>query len=121
MPLPKAEPQRIVVLGDSGCRMKKADNAWQACGDAAAWPFETVANAAAEFKPDLVMHVGDYHYRENACPADVAGCKASPWGCRARPARCRPGPNSLAKRRTVAASPRNCPIGRRNCKTPRWR
>ena len=80
LPLPKAEPQRIVVLGDSGCRMKKADNAWQACGDAAAWPFETVANAAAEFKPDLVMHVGDYHYRENACPADVAGCKASPWG-----------------------------------------
>lgn len=80
LPLPKADPQRIVVFGDSGCRLKKADNAWQACGDTAAWPFEKVANAAAAFNPDLVLHVGDYHYRENACPPDVAGCKNSPWG-----------------------------------------
>ena len=80
LPVPKAEPQRIIVFGDSGCRLKKADNAWQACGDTTAWPFEKVANAAAALKPDLVMHVGDYHYRENACPPDVAGCKASPWG-----------------------------------------
>jgi len=27
-----------------------------------------------------VLHVGDYHYRENACPPDVAGCQGSPWG-----------------------------------------
>ncbi|WP_460482434.1 metallophosphoesterase family protein [Comamonas humi] len=80
LPLPKAQPQRIVVLGDTGCRMKKADNAWQACGDAVAWPFATVADTAAGFKPDLVLHVGDYHYRENACPADVKGCQGSPWG-----------------------------------------
>ena len=80
LPLPKADPQRIVVFGDSGCRLKKADNAWQACGDANAWPFEKVASAAAAFSPDLVLHVGDYHYRENACPSDVAGCKDSPWG-----------------------------------------
>jgi 3',5'-cyclic AMP phosphodiesterase CpdA len=26
------------------------------------------------------MHIGDYHYRENACPSDIAGCKDSPWG-----------------------------------------
>ncbi|MDW4746763.1 metallophosphoesterase, partial [Escherichia coli] len=26
------------------------------------------------------LHVGDYHYRENACPPDVAGCQGSPWG-----------------------------------------
>ena len=80
LPLPVAEPQRIVVLGDTGCRMKKADNAWQACGDTQAWPFATVANTAADFKPDLVLHVGDYHYRENACPADIKGCQGSPWG-----------------------------------------
>lgn len=80
LPLPKAEAKRIIVLGDSGCRLKKADNAWQACTDSVAWPFEKVANTAAALKPDLVMHVGDYHYRENACPSDVAGCKDSPWG-----------------------------------------
>jgi hypothetical protein len=34
----------------------------------------------AGFNPDLVLHIGDYHYRENACPPDIAGCQGSPWG-----------------------------------------
>jgi len=80
LPLPKAQPQRIAVLADTGCRMKKADNAWQACNDGTAWPFAAIAATAAAMKPDLVMHIGDYHYRENACPNDIAGCKDSPWG-----------------------------------------
>ncbi len=78
--LPKATPRRIVVLADTGCRMKRADNAWQSCLDKEAWPFPAVANAAAAFAPDLVIHIGDFHYRENACPATVAGCQGSPWG-----------------------------------------
>ncbi len=80
IPMPKANPRRIVVLGDTGCRMKKADNAWQACNDNEAWPFRAVANAAAAMAPDLVIHVGDYHYRENECPPEIAGCQGSPWG-----------------------------------------
>lgn len=80
LPMPKAQPRRIVVIGDTGCRMKKTDNAWQACLDKDAWPFQTLADAAAAMAPDLVIHVGDYHYRENACPAVVAGCQGSPWG-----------------------------------------
>ena len=80
LPMPKAQPRRIVVIGDTGCRMKKTDNAWQACLDKDAWPFRAVADAAAAMAPDLVIHVGDYHYRENACPPDVAGCQGSPWG-----------------------------------------
>lgn len=78
--LPKSAPRRIVILGDTGCRMKKADNAWQACLDKEAWPFQAIADAAAAFEPDLVIHIGDFHYRENACPATVAGCQGSPWG-----------------------------------------
>ncbi len=80
LPLPKSAPRRIVLLGDTGCRMKKADNAWQACLDKEAWPFQAVADAAATFAPDLVIHIGDFHYRENECPANVAGCRGSPWG-----------------------------------------
>ncbi|MGJ7579198.1 metallophosphoesterase [Variovorax sp. RHLX14] len=80
LPLPKSEPQRIAVLADTGCRMKKADNAFQACNDGIAWPFATIAATVAAMKPDLVMHIGDYHYRENACPQDIAGCKDSAWG-----------------------------------------
>jgi hypothetical protein len=80
LPLPKATPQRIVVLADTGCRLKKADNAWQACSDTEAWPLASLAATAAGFNPDLVLHIGDYHYRENACPPDIAGCQGSPWG-----------------------------------------
>jgi hypothetical protein len=80
LPLPKAEPQRILVLADTGCRLKKADNAFQSCNDGDAWPLAQIAATAAGMKPDLVVHIGDYHYRENACPNDIAGCKDSPWG-----------------------------------------
>jgi hypothetical protein len=80
LPLPKAAPQRIVILADTGCRLKKADNAWQSCNDADAWPLAQIAATAAKMQPDLVLHIGDYQYRENACPSDIAGCKDSPWG-----------------------------------------
>ncbi|GAC1425310.1 MAG: metallophosphoesterase [Burkholderiaceae bacterium] len=80
LPVAKPSPTRIVILADTGCRMKKADNAFQACSDPAAFPLGTIADVAAALKPDLVMHIGDYHYRENACPADVGGCNDSPWG-----------------------------------------
>jgi len=49
------------------------------CDDPAAWPFARVAMTAAGFAPDLVIHVGDYHYRETPC-ADRAGCANSPHG-----------------------------------------
>ena len=80
LPLPKAEPQRIVIIGDTGCRMKKSDNLWQDCSSPEDWPFINNARIAASLKPDLVLHVGDYQYRENPCPADVKGCQDSPWG-----------------------------------------
>jgi hypothetical protein len=78
--LPVAEPKRIVVIGDTGCRLKKSDNAFQPCNDADQYPFAKIAVAAAAWKPDLVIHVGDYQYRENACAEGNAGCAGSPWG-----------------------------------------
>jgi hypothetical protein len=80
LPLPPAEIKRIVVIGDTGCRLKKSDAAYQACNDSNLYPFARVASAAANWKPDLVVHVGDLHYRENACPEGNAGCAGSPWG-----------------------------------------
>ena len=80
LPLPAREFKRIVVIGDTGCRLKKADGAYQACNDESLYPFARVAAAAANWKPDLVVHVGDYHYRENACPEGNPGCAGSPWG-----------------------------------------
>lgn len=73
-----ADPQRILVLGDTGCRIK--GRALQACNDPLAWPFAALAQAAARLKPDLIIHLGDYLYRESPCPIDFAGCAGSPWG-----------------------------------------
>jgi hypothetical protein len=75
---PIAEPRRILVLGDTGCRIK--GTVAQACNDPAAWPFLALARAAADLKPDLVIHLGDYLYRESPCPAGNAGCAGSPFG-----------------------------------------
>jgi hypothetical protein len=75
--LPKAM-NRIVIFGDTGCRLK--GKAVQACDDPAQWPFAEVARLAAGHHPDLVIHVGDYYYRESPCPAGKSGCAGSPWG-----------------------------------------
>jgi hypothetical protein len=76
--LPKAAPQRIAVIGDTGCRLK--GSYIQACNDPAQWPFKQLAERLAADKPDLIIHVGDYHYRETPCPKGVAGCAGSPSG-----------------------------------------
>jgi len=80
LPLPPTEIRRLVVFGDTGCRLKRSDNAYQACSDPQKYPFAKIAATAARWKPDLVVHVGDYLYRENACAADQTGCAGSPWG-----------------------------------------
>ncbi|QJQ06568.1 hypothetical protein EJG51_012770 [Undibacterium piscinae] len=80
LPLPKATLQKIIVIGDTGCRLQKGSNYFQECNDAAKWAFAQVAKTAASFQPDLVIHVGDYHYRENACSLGNPSCAGSPWG-----------------------------------------
>ena len=75
---PKPMPERILVLGDTGCRIK--GSTVQACNDPKQWPFPQVAAQAAKLKPDVVIHVGDYLYRESACPQGDARCAGSPSG-----------------------------------------
>jgi hypothetical protein len=77
-PLRREPPKRILIFGDTGCRLK--GTAVQACNDPRRWPFALVAQKAAAAKPDLVIHVGDYYYRESPCPAPSAGCAGSPFG-----------------------------------------
>ncbi|MSP53675.1 MAG: metallophosphoesterase [Gammaproteobacteria bacterium] len=76
--LPKLEPQRIVIIGDTGCRIKLGSA--QACNDPKEWPFAKIAPQAAKYHPDLVIHLGDYHYRLSACPIWNKGCRNSPYG-----------------------------------------
>ena len=78
LPLMTAPPRTILVFGDTGCRLR--GDQIQDCNNAASWPFPAVARLAAAHRPDLVIHVGDYYYRESACPAGRAGCVGSPHG-----------------------------------------
>ena len=79
LPLARPNPQRIVMFGDSGCRLVTG-GAVQACNDPNSWPFAKIAAEAAAARPDLVIHVGDYEYREGPCPPGNNGCAGSPWG-----------------------------------------
>jgi predicted phosphodiesterase len=78
VPLMRSDPERILVIGDTGCRLK--GSLVQACNDPAQWPFAALAKGAAKVWPDLVIHVGDYLYRETPCPAGNTGCAGSPFG-----------------------------------------
>lgn len=63
--LPIANPQRILVIGDTGCRM--STTAQQNCHDPAGFPFAALAAYEALFQPDLIIQVGDYFYRDTNC------------------------------------------------------
>jgi hypothetical protein len=78
--LPPTEIKKIVVVGDTGCRLKGSENFYQDCNDESKWPLATLMASAALKNPDLVIHVGDLHYRESPCPDSLPGCKGSPWG-----------------------------------------
>ena len=78
LPVLAGSLRRVVVIGDTGCRLK--GRVAQDCNDARAWPFALLSQKAAARKPDLVIHVGDYHYRESACPPARSGCAGSPHG-----------------------------------------
>ena len=78
MPVVPSSLHRIVVIGDTGCRLE--GRAVQDCNDPLAWPFRAIAERAAARSPELVIHVGDYLYREAACPVNRAGCAGSPHG-----------------------------------------
>jgi len=67
-----AEANKIIVIGDTGCRIAK----WgmQDCNDPDEWPFQKIAAKAAAHNPDLIIHVGDYQYREACLAADAGKC-----------------------------------------------
>ena len=83
--LPKrpGNPQDVVVIGDTGCRMVYYQT--QPCHSGVEWPFAAVAvSAAAKIQTDgfksIIIHVGDYHYRENPCADQSPECGGSPYG-----------------------------------------
>jgi predicted phosphodiesterase len=74
LPLPAANIRRIVIFGDTGCRIKENKKP-QDC--VTKWPYQKIARHAAAAHPDLVIHVGDYLYRESC---NAAACANTPTG-----------------------------------------
>ena len=68
---------RIAVIGDTGCRIKAHGEKFdvQNCNSEDEWPFhKMVTEQVLAQHPDLIVHVGDYHYRESACPEGNESC-----------------------------------------------
>jgi predicted phosphodiesterase len=74
-----ADPKTILIVGDTGCRIKesKFGSEYQDCNDSKAWPFWKIVESAEKENPDLIIHLGDYHYREK-CSAGASCEKMSP-------------------------------------------
>lgn len=68
------EVETVAAFGDSGCLIKTFV---QDCRKD--WPLRPLAEQIAAKSPDLIIDVGDYYYRERACPAsDQERCGGSP-------------------------------------------
>jgi hypothetical protein len=80
--LPVADPRRIVVIGDTGCRVA-GPKIFQACNDPspAGFPLPGLSRMVAAMNPDMIIHVGDYYYRETPCNEAIQpGCAGTPYG-----------------------------------------
>ena len=68
---------RIALSGDSGCRILSNDI--QDCSRLSTWPLARISRNIAKNEPDVIINLGDYLYRESACPMnDQNLCASSP-------------------------------------------
>ncbi len=76
--LPVLFPKTILVTADTGCRMNGAvatnGGNQQNCSSPTAFPWAFLASWEATFKPDLIVHVGDWFYRDTNCNNTFPGC-----------------------------------------------
>ncbi|WP_168463798.1 metallophosphoesterase family protein [Wolbachia endosymbiont of Ctenocephalides felis wCfeT] len=56
---------KIAFIGDTGCRVNMLFQ--QECNSVDSWPLKKNLDSIALHEPDLIIHVGDYHYRKTKC------------------------------------------------------
>jgi hypothetical protein len=76
----KHDPKTMTVMGDTGCRVASHED--QKCFSEADWPFGVIADSAGRVTSDLLIHVGDYFYREAACKRSSPACHHRAFGDR---------------------------------------
>jgi hypothetical protein len=70
-------PKKIILVGDTGCRLKESKGgtvSYQNCDNLQEWPWPVVATEMAKENADLIVHLGDYHYREE-CNSSTPLCE----------------------------------------------
>ncbi|MGL9732924.1 MAG: metallophosphoesterase [Wolbachia sp.] len=65
IPILPEKISKIAFIGDTGCRINALFQ--QECNSINSWPFKKNLDSIASHKPDLIIHVGDYHYRKTKC------------------------------------------------------
>lgn len=81
IPVLPAQIKRVAFIGDTGCRVTNL--AEQACNSKKEWPLTLILNSISAHKPDLIVHVGDYHYREKTCKSGQKCNQAYRYGSNA--------------------------------------
>ena len=56
---------KIAFIGDTGCRVNILFQ--QECNSIDSWPLKRNLDSIMLHEPDLIIHVGDYHYRQAKC------------------------------------------------------
>ncbi|MFM2006893.1 MAG: hypothetical protein RLZZ09_2548 [Pseudomonadota bacterium] len=64
--------RRLGILGDTGCSIEPDPLApgadVQNCNDPKSWPLAQISESLAKNRPDVLLYLGDFQYREGNCP-----------------------------------------------------
>lgn len=82
IPVLPEQVNKIAFIGDTGCRVNMLFQ--QECNSVDSWPLKKNLDSIALHKPDLIIHVGDYHYRKTKCRVakkcgDIYGYNKEAW------------------------------------------
>ncbi|NUY39451.1 phosphoesterase [Wolbachia endosymbiont of Litomosoides brasiliensis] len=82
VPILPEKISRIAFIGDTGCRINALFQ--QECNSVDSWPLKKNLDSIALHEPDLIIHVGDYHYRKTKCRntqkcGDIYGYNKEAW------------------------------------------
>ncbi|MGL9717807.1 MAG: metallophosphoesterase family protein [Wolbachia sp.] len=82
VPILPEKISKIAFIGDTGCRINELFQ--QECNSLDSWPLKKNLDSIALHKPDLTIHIGDYHYRKAKCRntkkcGDIHGYNKEAW------------------------------------------
>lgn len=82
VPILPEKISKIAFIGDTGCRVNALFQ--QECNSVDSWPLKKNLDSIVLHKPDLIIHVGDYHYRKTKCRntqkcGDIYGYNKEAW------------------------------------------